>query len=154
MRPPVDPDPQADRGPQHFVYGLYPHGEDWQNALTVRHGYEFNYAMKAMQVTAHEGALGPEHSFAGISESNVVLTAMKKAESGNALIFRFYEWAGKGGNITLQVPPGATNSRIVNLMEESTAETIPVTGNRITVSVTPFQIQTVRVGYREEDRGY
>ncbi|HEY0263854.1 MAG TPA: glycoside hydrolase family 38 C-terminal domain-containing protein [Granulicella sp.] len=150
LRSPVSPDPDADRGPHHFIYGLYPHGGNWRQALTVRHGYEFNYTLKAAQAEAHEGSLPAEHSFAGISDPNVVLTAMKKAEDGNGLIFRFYEWAGKAATVTLNVPPGASSAIMVNLMEKPTEETIPVSGNAVAVPVTPFEIQTVRVNYPSE----
>ena len=42
LRSPTWPDPEADRGHQHFSYALYPHAGDWRQAMTVRHGYEFN----------------------------------------------------------------------------------------------------------------
>lgn len=148
LRSPTWPDADADREHHHFVYGLYPHASDWKQALTVRHGYEFNYGLKAMQVQAHSGAMKPEHSFASVAEQNVVLTAVKKTESGDGLVLRFYEWAGKGGNVTLTVPPGATGATLVNLMEKPEGEAIPVTGNKVTVPVTPFEIQTVRVDYK------
>ena len=63
LRSPVWPDPNADRGHQHFTYALYPHAGDWKQAMTVRHGYDYNYPLQAMQVEAHTGALPAEHSF-------------------------------------------------------------------------------------------
>jgi len=148
LRSPTWPDPDADREHHHFSYALYPHTGDWKQALTVRHGYEFNYRLKAMQVEAHTGAMPSEHSFAGIADKNVTLTAVKKTESGDGLIFRFYEWAGKGGNITLTVPPGATGATLDNLMEKPEGAAIAVTGDHLTVPVTPYEIQTVQVNYK------
>ena len=148
LRSPTWPDPDADREHHHFSYALYPHAGDWKQAMTVRHGYEFNYRLKAMQVEAHTGAMPPEHSFAGIAEQNVTLTAVKKTESGDALIFRFYEWAGKGGNITLTVPPGATGATIDNLMEKPEGASVAVSGDHVTVPVSPYMIQTVQVNYK------
>jgi alpha-mannosidase len=148
LRSPTWPDPDADREHHHFSYALYPHSGDWKQALTVRHGYEFNYGLKAMQVQAHSGSLKPEHSFATTAEDNVVITAMKKTEDGDGVIVRFYEWAGKGGNITLTVPEGATGATLVNLMEKPEGGPIAVSGNKITVPVTPFEIQTVRINYK------
>jgi alpha-mannosidase len=115
--------------------------------MTVRHGYELNYGLKAMQVMPHAGELPAEHSFAAVDADNVVLTAMKKTEDGNGLLLRFYEWAGKGGNVTLTVPQGATSATLTNLMEKPEGGDIPVSGNKVTVPVTPFEIQTVRVNY-------
>ncbi|HET8636986.1 MAG TPA: glycoside hydrolase family 38 C-terminal domain-containing protein, partial [Acidobacteriaceae bacterium] len=43
LRSPTWPDPNADRGHQHFRYALYPHGGGWRQAMSVRHGFNFNY---------------------------------------------------------------------------------------------------------------
>ena len=147
LRSPVWPDPDADRERHHFAYALFPHSGTWQQAGTVQHGYNFNYKLQAMQVAEHEGTLKPEHSFASVSSSNVVVTAIKKAEDSNALVFRFYEWAGTPGNVTLTVPAGATSASLTNLMETPEGASLPVTRDQVTVPVTPFQIQTVRVDY-------
>ena len=147
LRSPVWPDPDADRERHHFAYALYPHGGTWKQAGTVQHGYNFNYKLRAMQVAGHEGELKPEHSFASVDAGNVVVTAIKKAEDSNALVLRFYEWEGKGGNVTLTVPPGATSASLVNLMEAPEGAPLSIAKNQITMPVGPFQIQTVRVDY-------
>ena len=69
LRSPTWPDPDADRGHHHFTYALYPHAGDWKQALTVRHGYDFNYQLKAMQVEAHSGTLPAEHSFVTVERT-------------------------------------------------------------------------------------
>jgi alpha-mannosidase len=80
-------------------------------------------------------------------DTNVVLTAMKRSEDGKGLVLRFYEWAGKSGNVTLTVPPGATSATVANLMEKPEGSALAVAGDKVTVPVTPFQIQTVRLDY-------
>jgi alpha-mannosidase len=147
LRSPTWPDPDADRGHHNFSYSLYPHSGDWRQALTVRRGYEFNYKLSAMQVDAHEGTLPATHSFVDIKAANVVLTAMKKTEDGNGLLFRFYEWAGKTGNVTIVVPPGATDATLTDLMERPQGSAIPVTENQVSLPVHPFEIVSVRVNY-------
>jgi alpha-mannosidase len=142
------PDPDADRGHQHFSYALYPHAGDWKQALTVRHGYDFNYQLKAMQVEAHSGTLPAEHSFATVGAENVVLTAMKKTEDGNGLILRMYEWAGKSGDAEVHLPPGATAATVANMMEQPQGSPLTVTGtDRVTVPIHPYEILTLRVDY-------
>ena len=104
LRSPVYPDPTADRGRHEFRYSLYPHAGTWQQAQTVRRGYELNYTLSAVQVEAHAGSLPPVHSFVTVQGDNVVLTAIKKAEDSNALILRLYEWAGKTAPLVLNLP--------------------------------------------------
>ncbi len=147
LRSPIWPDPDADRERHHFRFQLYPHAGDWKQAMSIRHGYEFNYRLKAMQVEPHAGTLPAEHSFASIADTNVVLTAMKRSEDGKGLILRFYEWAGKGGNVTVAVPSGATGASVTNLMEKPEGSALSVAGDKVTVPVTPYQIQTIRVDY-------
>ena len=150
LRSPIWPDPEADRGHQHFSYALYPHAGDWKQALTVRHGYEYNYQLQAMQVAAHAGSLSLEHSFASVQPENVVLTAMKKAEDSDSLILHAYEWAGKSGNLTFTVPEGATGAILTNLLEQPQGSPLTVSGNQLTVPIHPFEILTLRVDYRRE----
>ncbi len=147
LRSPVWPDPNADRGRQHFRYSLYPHAGTWRQADTVLHGYAFNYKFHAMQVDAHTGELPATHSFVAVHPENLVLTAMKKSEDGDALILRFYEWAGKKTNAEITVPDGASTTTTTNLMEHSDGAPLTVSGNHVTVPVGPYSINTVRINY-------
>src|SRR6202046_4426799 len=147
LRSPTWPDPNADRGRHHFRYSLYPHGGDWKQSMTVRRGYDFNYGLQSMQLEAHGGKLPPEQSFVTLSNPNVVLTAMKKAEDDDGLIFRFYEWAGTTGEVRITVPAGATSATLTNLMEHPEGAPLTVTNHQVTVAAHPFEIVSVRVNY-------
>lgn len=147
LRSPTWPDPNADRGHQHFSYSLYPHGGTWKQALTVRHGYDFNFELNATQVEPHSGEMAARHSFVSVEPQDVVLTAMKKAEDSNALVFHLYEWAGKSGNIEITLPPGATGATETNLMEQPEGPALSVVGNKAMVPVHPYEIVAVRVDY-------
>ncbi|HVC90750.1 MAG TPA: glycoside hydrolase family 38 C-terminal domain-containing protein [Acidobacteriaceae bacterium] len=148
LRSPKDPDPIADQGMHYFVYALYPHAGTWKQALTERQGWDFNYKLHAVQVESHAGTLPAEHSFVGIDADNVVLTAIKKAEDNNALILRFYEWAGSHTNVDIRLPKGITSATLTNLMETPEGPPLQVeNGDRITVSTGPYEIVTVRAAY-------
>jgi len=149
LRSPTWPDPDADRGPQHFTYEIYPHTGPWQTAETVHRGYELNTPLTAQQVFPHTGSLPPTHSFASIEEPNIILSAIKKAEDTHALIFRFYEATGKGIDAHLHIPPGALYAIETNLMETPipNAPHLPVTGNTITLPIKPWEIRTLEVVY-------
>ncbi len=141
------PDPDADRGHQHFSYALYPHAGAWKQSLTERRGYEYNYELRAQQVTPHAGALPLEHSYISVAPENVVLTAVKKAEDSDALIFRVFEWAGKQGDVTFTVPSGATAATEINLMEKPVGSPLALAGDKVTAHITPYEILSVRVDY-------
>jgi alpha-mannosidase len=147
LRSPKWPDPEADMGHHHFHYALYPHAGTWQQAMTVRHGFEYNYPLTAVVTTAHPGKLPASHSFVSVSPDNVVLTAVKKAEDTNALIFRVYEWAGKAATVEFHVPPGATGATVTNLQETPEGAALSVSGDTVKAPIKPFEILTVRVDY-------
>jgi alpha-mannosidase len=133
LRSPIWPDPEADRGHHHFTYALYPHGGDWKQALTVRHGYEYNYRLQATQVQAHTGSQPAEFAYVTVKPENVVLTALKKAEDSDALIFWVYEWAGKPGDVRIRVPKGATGATITDLMEKPEGAALKIVDDTVTV---------------------
>jgi alpha-mannosidase len=147
LRSPKWPDPDADMGHHHFHYALYPHAGTWKDALTVRHGYEYNYPLTAVVTTAHAGSLPASHSFASVAPENVVLTAMKKAEDAKGLIFRVYEWAGKETTAEFHVPPGATGATVTNLMETPEGAPLTVVGDVVKATIHPYEILTIRVDY-------
>ncbi len=147
LRSPKWPDPDADMGHQHFHYAIYPHAGTWKDALTVRHGWEYDYPLEAVGTTAHAGSLPAEHSFASVAPENVVLTAVKKAEDANGLIFRVYEWAGKGSTVEFHVPKGAKSATVTNLMEAAQGKALVVAGDVVKAPIKPYEILTVRVDY-------
>ncbi|MGA1983512.1 MAG: glycoside hydrolase family 38 C-terminal domain-containing protein [Acidobacteriaceae bacterium] len=151
LRSPTWPDPDADQGTQHFTYELYPHAGPWQQAATVHRAYELNTPLTAQQVFAHTGSLPPTHSFASVDNPNVTLTAIKKAEDSDALVFRMYEWAGTATDVKLHVPPNATYAVESNLMEKPEGPHLALAPNSesdtVTVPIHPYEILTVMVFY-------
>jgi len=148
LRSPDFPDPHADEGHHAFTYSLYPHGGGWREALTVRQGYELNYPLLPTVVANHTGSLPDARSFLEVREDNVVVTAVKKSEDDDALVIRFYEWAGRGGEVHLRLPGAAASAEETNLMERRGQAISPTGGDEIAVPVAPFEIKTVKVSLR------
>ena len=146
LRSPEWPDPHADEGHHDFTYSLYPHGGSWKDALTIRRGYELNYKLISLPTEEHEGALDAEHSFLQAQPDNIIVTALKKAEDDNALIVRLYEWAGKDGEVRMQLPPGAESASETDLMEKP-LDTVPVQDSSVTLRAKPYEIKTIKVQY-------
>jgi alpha-mannosidase len=146
LRSPEWPDPHADEGRHEFTYSLYPHGGTWREALTVRRGYELNYPLLVKQIEKHDGQFKVEYSFLELQPDNVVLTAVKKAEEEDALILRFYEWAGKETDVRLRLPAGALDASETDLMERPTAE-LSLHDGSTTVHVKPYEIKTLLIHF-------
>jgi alpha-mannosidase len=149
LRSPEWPDPHADEGEHDFTYSLYPHGGSWQQAQTVRRGYELNYKLVPFTTEQHAGALPPEHAFLQVQPENVIVTAIKRAEDDDSVVLRFYEWAGKATDVKLQLPPGAQSASDADLMERPTGN-VTLQNGTATVHTGPFEIKTVRVKFASQ----
>ena len=77
---------------------------------------------------------------------NVIVTALKRAEDENALVLRFYEWAGKEGEVTIQLPPGALSATETDLMEKPIGS-VPVRSGGVKVYTKPYEIKTIKVQF-------
>jgi alpha-mannosidase len=146
LRSPEWPDPHADEGHHEFTYSVYPHGGGWKEALTIRRGYELNYKLISLPFGRHQGSLSPEHSFLQVQPDNVIVTALKRAEDENSLVLRFYEWAGKEGEVTIQLPPGAESAAETDLMEKPMG-TLTVQNAAVSLHTKPYEIKTIKVQF-------
>lgn len=153
LRSPVNPDPHADEGHHEFTYALYPHAGGWESGNTMRQGYELNFPLISITAPAHTGPLPAKHSFAQIEPGNVILTAVKKAEDEDALIFRFYEFAGKQTQVRLHLADEAATAFETNLMEKPERDLVlQPGGHELLIPTGPFEIKTVKVSFNSEKR--
>lgn len=151
LRSPEWPDPHADEGHHEFTYSFYPHPGTWREALTVHEGYNLNYPLLTHQTEKHTGSLPEAHSFLQTEQANIVVTALKKAEDSKDLIVRFYEWAGKSGDVRLQFSTPVQSAMDVNLMEKP-AGSLSVQGNAVVVPTKAFEIRTLQVHLSAEKK--
>ncbi len=71
---------------------------------------------------------------------------MKKAEDDDALIMRFYEWAGKETDVKLQLPSGAQTASETDLMERATGR-LSIRDGAVMVHTKPYEIKTLKVQF-------
>ncbi len=101
------PDEQADKGVSEFTCAVYPHAGNWQDAGTVRQGYELNLPL-LVKVLPQLGenrnkSLPAVGKFLDLSAKNLVLMAFKQSEDdANVWILRCYESEGKQAVLELE----------------------------------------------------
>lgn len=107
---PLVPDPERDyafidQGVQTFRYQIVPHGGDWRDGDVVRQGLALNQPPLVLIESYHPaGDLPQVYSFLQVDAETVAVTAVKRAEAGEALIVRGYETAGKAVTATFTLP--------------------------------------------------
>jgi alpha-mannosidase len=146
LRSPKSPDPEADMHTHSFAYSILPHKGGWQQADVLRRAHEFNEPLLARVADKTGGALAPSGTFFSIAPDNVVLTVVKRAEDSDAVILRFYEIYGRGGEASLTLP-GSPKSAAETDMQENELRPVSLNGNRITVPVGKYEIKTLKIVY-------
>jgi alpha-mannosidase len=138
------PDPQADFGQHLFTYSLLPHAGPWDET-TIAAAYALNDPLIATRGGEREFAI--RHSpFALISvdRPNIVIETVKQAEDGNGIILRLYESQRRRGPVTLTIGLDLAQAWRTNLLEENQAMLEP-NGNSVTLTVSPYEIVTIRL---------
>lgn len=142
------PDPNADFYHHKFTYGIYPHGGSWQQAKTVRRGYEFNQPL-LVQLFDHfpelhspisEKKLPSKGSFLDLSAENLILMAFKPTEDNyeaKQWILRCYECHGQATEIQLESDLGLKIDGSVDLLEQATPS--------VNLDIFPWQVRTFRI---------
>ncbi|MBE9179767.1 alpha-mannosidase [Oculatella sp. LEGE 06141] len=147
LRSPNWPHPGADRGHHEFTYALYPHGDTWQMAQTVRRGYELNQPLRVVRnlpTTPSSRSLPPVGQFIDVSSPNLILSAFKPAEANpNQWILRCYECHGEPAEFSVQNSLGLTIANPTNLLERSSNAFSDATISQTQVSqIAPWKIAT------------
>jgi len=151
LRSPWAPDPEADAGVHHFSYALLPHLGDFQAETVVREAYAFNIPLHLVKMTAVPGeptGFSPvTGGFCRVSEPNVVIEAVKKAEEDDAVILRLYESGKIRTNVTVHFSLQLKRIAECNLMEVE--DKVLVCGeNSVSLQLLPFEIKTLKVLFK------
>ena len=103
---------RADQGHHEFTYSLYPHarhlarGDDRAPGLRAELSADDARRPRSIRARCRRRSRSSPRT-----EDNVVITAIKKAADDDALIVRFYEWAGKKGDVHLQLAASRDSRR-------------------------------------------
>jgi alpha-mannosidase len=147
LRSPTMPDPMADFGEHEFKYSLYPHAGPW-NEETQREAYLLNdpIVVYKRKVERQRSAQETSHlkSLISVSQPNVIIETVKRAEDGDGIIVRLYESQRKRGTVRLHVGFAVNAAWETNLLEENESM-LPLETDSIQLDLTPYQIMTLRL---------
>ncbi|MHB1463027.1 MAG: glycoside hydrolase family 38 N-terminal domain-containing protein [Armatimonadota bacterium] len=136
-----DYDGARDAGQHEFTYSLIPHTGDYRTAGIEKRAREMNTPITAHIVDGKgTGSLPARNSFLDFQASdNVIITAIKKADQGDAIIVRLAETAGEHGIAVVWVDDVSSQVSLVNFLEHGDQ---PVCG---LIDVGPFKVLTVKL---------
>lgn len=148
------PDPGADVGYHEFTYAIYPHAGNWQEAQSVRKGYELNqpmltaiatrrpvrsiatrYSSEKIATNSNEPYLPNTGQLLNLGADNLVLMTLKAYEKAdNGWVLRCYESNGKTAEVKIKSDLGLNVERSLDLLERPKPE--------LKLSVQPWEITT------------
>ena len=132
------PDTSADMGEHEFTYALYPHRGSVTEGGTIEEANRLNLPAQAVP-----GEFRDTRRLVKVSEDCIQIDAVKKAEDEECLIVRMHECRGGHGRAVLESEFPVKRIVPCNLLEHDSGEAVE--GNRISVSVHPFEIKTYKM---------
>ncbi len=136
---------RQDFGYHTFTYSLVGHSGAFDKAQAGQNADVLNQRIKAFATVKHKGSLGKTYSLASSDNGNVVIKALKMAESSDEYVVRVYEMGGKEA----QQAALTFASDIISAVEaDGTEKSIgkaEYSGNKLQVSVSPNSIKTYKV---------
>jgi alpha-mannosidase len=140
------PDPMADVGQHRFKYSFYPHVGPW-NEETQREAYLLNDPIIVYRQTMDHRPQTIVHrspSMVRVSEPNVVIETVKRADDGNGIILRLYESQRKRGQVQVRFGFAVESAWETNLLEENESK-LSIENDSIQLTLRPYQIMTLRL---------
>lgn len=131
---------RQDLGLNKFTYSFFSHSGKW-NADTQWEADKLNQPMIAYQTTQHDGMLGTEFGFASLSNKNVAIKALKKAEQSDKTIVRFYELTNTGQDVEVEFASDILSAEEVNGVEEHLGNAT-FSGKKLTFHIDRFHPKT------------
>ncbi|MCY3020428.1 MAG: glycosyl hydrolase-related protein [Planctomycetota bacterium] len=150
LRSSYDPDPLPELGHHTIRFALQPHVGAWNASEATRAGYAFNLPFNVVGTGMQAGKLPARKGCAEILTPNIMLSGMKKAEDGGALIVRLYETEGRAttARVKLDECLAAPDAAAVetDVMERPLkTNTAKMAKGTLSVKVLPFSMVTVRI---------
>jgi len=153
IRSSYDPDPLPEIGQHEVHFALQPFAGELPVADAIRTAMAFEQELRVVSTDAHEGALPPAAQLVQAAPAGVVLSALKKAEDGDAFILRFFDPIGRKSTAKATLDEAffgeVTQVEEVDLLERPVAKsTAKKSGNTVSVSVPRRGIASVKVALR------
>lgn len=140
-----------DIGRNIFSFGIFSHNGGYENETQIQNEF-FQKQLIAFQTTANRnGKLGDEFSFAKITNGNVLIKAIKKAENENDFILRITEPNGTvQENVKIEFFNSIENAEEV-FASEKFKDISNISNNVLSFNIKPFEVKSFRIKLKKYD---
>ena len=137
-----------DWGHHEILFGLAGHNGGWRDSGTDWQAYRLSTPLIAFETAKHAGTLGKSFSLVTVSNPDVRILALKKAETSDEAIVRLVELHGQpADNVRIKFAGPIDAAREVNGQEQELGAAT-VTDGALETSFKPYQPRTfaIRLG--------
>lgn len=149
LRSSTDPDPYPELGEHRFCMGVAVHEGQCERSQAYREAIAFDQPLIVSQVTENTGSLPASGSFMQCDADNVVLSCLKQAQDGQAMVLRLFEVEGRDTNVTLTLDKdmfgGEATITPADGMEQPAGDSQTTAKGAARVSVPANGVVTLRV---------
>ncbi|MBT9140917.1 MAG: hypothetical protein DDT30_01503 [Dehalococcoidia bacterium] len=155
IRSSYEPDTLPEIGNHEINLSLQPFSREIPISDAVKAGRNFNHPLIITGTDVHSGKIPPKSAIFLLKSEGVILSAVKKAENGEHLIFRFFNTSGEKEDITLTF-----NSRLVGAVSEAFEtdilerplenSTVKISGNSVGLMIPKKSIATLAVKFNQK----
>ena len=141
---------RQDFGYHTFTYSLIGHAGALDVVQIREEAESLNQRIKAFATEKHSGELGRKYSLAFSDNRNVLIKALKKAESSDEYVVRVYE---TGGKLAQEASIVFADNIVAAVEADGTEKTInkaDFSGNCLKVFINPNSIKTYKVRFASE----
>ena len=133
---------QPPAGTYAFRYSFASGRGDWIARQAWRSGMQFATPPIPVEAANDVGpkSLPAERSFLSLDAPDVVVTALKKSDNGNAIVLRAFDERGQAVETPIRFLGNETPFRAANMLEEETGK-----ADLKRLKFNPYEIQTVRI---------
>jgi len=133
-------------GKQKYEYSIYPHKGNWCEAEVYAEAERFMLPPKLLQTARHDmGELPTEHGLFSITPSNLIMSALKKAEDRDSFILRVYNPTDRPINGNINIYSTVKKAYVTNLNEERLKEIAVNEEHSIQVEIGSNKIETIEL---------
>ena len=129
-----------------FRYRIYPHAGAWDTAEVFREADGLSLPLEPAQTGAHGGELPQRHGFLELEPAQLVLSAVKRSEDGEALVVRLFNPTSKPMKGTLTFGENVAAAELITL-EEIPLKTVKAEGCSVRLAVGAKKIVTVKIRF-------
>ncbi|HGE71109.1 TPA: hypothetical protein ENX78_09765 [Candidatus Poribacteria bacterium] len=137
------PDAQC-LGRHEFEYAIYPHSGTWESAKPWLYAHNFNAPLEVVETDRHTGSLPNSFSLFSVEPSEIIVSAVKKAENDSAMVIRMFNISDRQTIAKLTTFQPIKKAFIVNMLEEN-LEDLAVSGNNVSLPIKRNQIITLKL---------